>query len=253
MAATSPQTAIVIDAVTFLCSAVLIAVFVKRRPAAWDAAKGVPAMWAATCEGFAIIRRTPHMVPWFGLLALGPGLIVIAEGLAVPYADQLGGDVRLAGVIMATAPVGTALGFAIFGRLSIDMQNRLIYPGAYAAGLLVALAGGVGALTESPIPVILVLTLSGATLCYLVAIQARVAAVIPRSARGRVFGLGNAVMQVSQGTAIVLAGAIAESLPIGQVLVILGLVGVGIVAVIRWRDPYRQPSAQQPQPPLREG
>lgn len=236
VAATSPQTAIVIDAVTFVCSAVLILVFVERRPVAWDTDQAPPAMWAATREGFAIIGRTPHMMPWFGLLALGPGLIVIAEGLAVPYADQLGGDVRLAGVIMATAPVGTAIGFAIFGRLSVDQQNRLVYPCAYAAGLLVALAGALGALGGSPIPLLLVLTLSGATLSYLVAIQAQVAAVIPRSARGRVFGLGNSVMQLAQGGAILAAGVVAVSLPIGEVLVVLGLLGVGIVAVIGWRD-----------------
>lgn len=239
IAATSAQTAIVINSVTYLLSAVLIVIFVKSRPVAWEGEAGPPALWAGAWEGFAVIRRTPQMVPWFWLLGLGPGLIVIAEGLAVPYADQLGGDVRLAGVIMATAPVGNAIGFAIFGKLSVDRQNRLVYPCAYASGALVGVAGALGAVSESPIPVIVVLTASGATLSYLIAIQARIAAAIPRSARGRVFGIGNAVMQIAQGGAILLGGVIAESLPIGQVLVVLGVAGVVLVAVIRWRDVAR--------------
>lgn len=232
VAATSPQTALAIDSVTYAVSAVLIMIFVRHRPLPWGPDNPAPRVWKGALEGIQFVRNTPGMPHLFLLLALGPGLIVIAEGLAVPFADQLGGGTRMAGLIMATAPIGNVIGFAIAGKLSLATQKRLVYPLATTAGLTVALAGAAGALTESAVLVIMVLTVSGATLAYLNAIQSEIAAVLPREARGRVFGLGNAVMQLAQGAAIGTAGFIAEAGSIGGVLTIFGAGGMVLVGVI---------------------
>jgi MFS family permease len=233
VAATSPITALVINSVTFLSSAVLIMLFVRPRTQAWvDSGERRPAMWASTLEGLRFVARTPGMPVWFSLLALGPGIVVVAEGLAVPYADQHGGDARLAGVIMATAPLGNTVGLWLLGRLPLEGQRRLILPGALGCGLLVGLGGLSGHLTGSPVPVVLLLTLSGASLAYLAGIQAMVAKAIPPGARGRVFGLGNAVMQIAQGGAVALAGALAEAADIDLVLTMLGAVAVLLVGAL---------------------
>lgn len=232
VAATSPQTALLIDSVTYAVSAVLIMIFVRHRALPWSSDNPAPRVWRGALEGVRFVTRTPGMLYLFMLLALGPGLIVIAEGLAVPFADELGGGTKLAGLIMATAPIGNVVGFAIAGKLSYDTQQRLVYPLATAAGAGVAVAGLVGALTASAAAVVLILTLSGVTLAYLNAIQSKVAAVVPREARGRVFGLGNAVMMLSQGCAVALAGWMAEAGSIGFVLFALGLVGIGLVGLI---------------------
>jgi len=233
VAATSPIFALVINSVTFMSSAILITLFVNRRAHPWaeDGAER-PGWLASTREGLQFVARTPGMPIWFALLALGPGIVVVAEGLAVPYADQLGGGARLAGVIMATAPLGNVVGLALLGRLPLERQHRLIIPGALGCGLLVALSGVSGYLTGSPLPVIALLTLAGASLAYLAGIQALIAKAIPAAARGRVFGLGNAVIQIAQGAAVALAGAIAEGTDIDIVLAILGVVALLIAAVL---------------------
>jgi hypothetical protein len=233
VAATSPITALVVNCVTFMTSAVLILVFVRHRTHPW-LADGAPrpGIWAGTVEGLRFVARTPGMPILFVLLALGPGIVVVAEGLAVPFADQLGGGAQLAGVIMATAPLGNVIGLALLGRLPLEGQRRLIFPGALGCGLLVGLSGLGGYLTGSPLPVIVMLTLAGGALAYLAGIQALVAKAIPAGARGRVFGLGNAVMQIAQGGAVALAGAIAEGTSIDLVLLILGGVAVVVVGVL---------------------
>jgi hypothetical protein len=233
VAATSPIFALMINSVTFMLSAILIVVFVNRRPHPWaEDGTGPPGWLASTREGLRFVVRTPGMPIWFALLALGPGIVVVAEGLAVPYADQLGGGARLAGVIMATAPLGNVVGLALLGRLPLERQRRLIIPGALGCGVLVALSGVSGYLTGSPLPVIGLLTLAGASLAYLAGIQALIAKSIPAAARGRVFGLGNAVIQIAQGAAVALAGAIAEGTDIDIVLAILGVVALVIAAVL---------------------
>ncbi|MDQ3422082.1 MAG: MFS transporter [Actinomycetota bacterium] len=229
VALTGARFALLLDSVTYVVSAVLIVMFVRSRPQAWLEQGEKPRMWASALEGLRIVTTTPGMKGWFWLLALGPGLIVIAEGLAVPFADELGGGAMLAGVIMGTAPLGNVVGFAIFGRLPLERQQQLIYPCALSAGALVCLSGLAGHLTSSVPLVVLTLTLSGGTLGYLTAIQSMVASVVPRAARGRVFGLGNAVMQIAQGFAVVIAGVIAEW---GDVALALGVSGgVGVLAV----------------------
>jgi MFS family permease len=238
IAASSAELALVIDAVTYAASALLILAFVRHRPLPWGPGNPPPRLFAGTLEGVRFVTRTPGMPQLFVLLALGPGMIVVAEGLAVPFAHQLGGHAQLAGIIMATAPIGNVIGFAIAGRLSLERQRKLVYPLAAAGGITVALAGLAGALTGSAVLVVPVLIVSGATLAYLNAIQAEIAGVVPREARGRVFGLGNAVMMLAQGLAVAAAGALAEWDSISRVLVVVGLLGlvaVGAVAAARKR------------------
>jgi MFS family permease len=232
VAATSPTFALLINCLTYVSSAVLILAFVQSRPQPWGEDGKRPQLVAGTREGLRFVLRTPGMPVWFALLALGPGIVIVAEGLAVPYADQLGGGTRLAGIIMATAPLGNVVGLALLGRLSLEDQRRLIFPGALGCGLLVGLTGLSGHLAQSPVPVVLLLTCAGASLAYLAGIQALVARLIPSTARGRVFGLGNAVIQLAQGGAVGLAGLLAESTQIGIVLTVLGVAAALVAAVL---------------------
>jgi MFS family permease len=232
VAATQPQTALVIDSMTYALSAVLIGIFVRHRPLPWGPGNPAPRMRAAAAEGLRFVTRTPGMPHLFVLLALGPAMIVIAEGLAVPFADQLDGGTRLAGVIMATAPIGNVIGFAVAGRLSLATQKRLVYPLAAVGGLAVALAGLFGVVGRSPVAVVVVLIVGGGALAYMNAIQSEVASVVPRVARGRVFGLANAVMMLAQGLAVALAGLLAERESIGTVLALVGTSGMLMVGLV---------------------
>ena len=50
-----------------------------------------PGTWVSTVEGVRSVVPNPKMVQLFALLGLGPAMAVITEGLAVPFAADLGG------------------------------------------------------------------------------------------------------------------------------------------------------------------
>lgn len=237
--AVDPHPALYANAASYLVSALLIQAFVRARPVAWHKQDSRPSVWGGTKEGLVFIRDTPHIAAWFALLGVGPGIVVVAEALAVPWSEQLGWDERIAALMMSAVALGNVVGLMIYGRIQTERQFGLVYPLAFSAAATVALAGLAGWLTGQIVPVLVALFLSGATLSYLVAIQAKVSAVIPREARGRIFGLGNTVMQLSQGSAILLAGAIGENVRIGWVLIGLGCLGAAVISLIFASDRSR--------------
>jgi MFS family permease len=201
-----------------------------REVASPPAAKR-PGTWEATREGLRTVVRTPRMRRLFALLGLGPAMAVITEGLAVPFADQLGGDVTLAGLIMAAPPLGTVAGLFVLGRLPLATQCRLVTPLAVGCGLTIVLTGFAAALPAARVVVLVILVLSGVCVAYISAVQSEISALVPTLARGRVFGLANATMQVSQGAAIVLAGLVASSTRVSFALVVLAAVGTAAIVM----------------------
>jgi MFS family permease len=92
---------------------------------------------------------------------------------------------------------------------------------------------GVSAQTTDLVPpVVVLLTLASFCLGYLIPLQTEVAALIPNSVRGRIFGLAQAILQLAQGAAILIAGAIASRLDVGIALIITGAFGVLAVLVV---------------------
>jgi MFS family permease len=213
-----PRPAIAIDAVTYLVSAAIIRTLVRRRPAPVVPDGESTSVWSQTVEGLSIVRSIPGMPANFLLLMIGPASFSVVTGLAVPYAHVLGGGDRLAGVMMASGPLGAAIGMALTGRLDAERRRRLIAPSILAMGVLLACAGAAGGAVLAVVFFFLV----GLMLGYITTIQAAIAAAAPSHARGRVFGLGNTVMQLSQGAAIAVTGLFTEVLTVGHSLVATG-------------------------------
>ncbi|MGH3495631.1 MAG: MFS transporter, partial [Sciscionella sp.] len=241
------QPAIIFDAATFAVSGLIIIAFVKPRPAAWTGRpvevgdseqRRPPSVRQGMVEGLRVVTGTPRMQWLLVLMCLGPAILVVSEGVAVPFAHQLGDGTTLAGIVMAAPPVGTVVGLLVYGRLAPEVQRRYSVPLALMGALGVALAGVV-ALKVSWIPAtVIVLGLAGTSLAYLNALQAEIAAVIPAHLRGRAFGLANSALQLSQGGAIIIAGLIAESIRVPETLIAMGVVFAGavVVAGIRLND-----------------
>jgi len=72
-----------------------------------------------------------------GLLAMAwlVGLFVVPEGLAAPYAAQLGGTVAAVGFLMAADPLGSIVGAWLCGRMTEENRSRLLVPLAVLAGV----------------------------------------------------------------------------------------------------------------------
>ncbi len=246
---------IAIDAVTYVISAVILRVCLVARPAPWRVAgvapvrpltgrhragalrTGRPNTWTSMKEGLRMIVSTPRMRYLFSMLGIGPAVLVVSEGLAVPWAHQLEGSAALAGLIMAAPPLGNATGLLFFGRLSFDTQQRLVGPLAVGGAVAVGLTGMLSWMSASRVLIIGVLVVAGGSLSYLSAVQSEVARTIPTHTRGRVFGLGNAVMQLSQGAAVAIAGLLAASVHVASALVATGMLGATATLIVALRMP----------------
>ncbi len=236
-----------IDAVSYIVSAAIIAAAVRRRPAAWrstDAGQTTrPGTWQSTRQGIRTVVGSAQLRRLYALLALGPAVLIVTEGLAVPFAVELGGRVTLAGLIMAAPPLGTVVGLVLLGRLPLGQQRRLVSPLALGCGLTVALAGFASMLPGARVPVLLLLVLAGGCVSYISAIQAEISALIPTALRGRLFGLANAVLQLAQGGAIVLGGILVGWVQVDGALVMLAVPGTAAIAFALRSVPQPQAAA----------
>jgi MFS family permease len=240
--------ALAFDTVSYFVSALMVFFLVRPREAPWrtrheltsaehgDSASGSPLVrpttWASTVEGLRTVAGNPRMVRLFALLGLGPAIAVITEALAVPLADLLGGGLRLAGLIMAAPPLGTVVGLFLLGRVPMTIQRRLLPSLAIGTGVTMVLAGVATELPRGDLLVLVVLFVCGGCVSYISTIQSEISSMVESGLRGRIFGLANATLQLSQGLAIVLAGLIAISGELALAIVVIAALFTGIIAVV---------------------
>ena len=238
VAALRPSASLAINAATFLASAVLVGFGIRHRPAARGERAAVRALFSDAATGLRLVlgRADLRSLTGLGLLC---AFYVVPEGLAVPYARELGGGATAAGLLLAAAPFGSALGGLAFGRLVAPARRlRLMGPLAVVAtGVLVLCATG------PSLPVVLaVLAVSGVASAYQLAANAAFVSALPPESRGQAFGIVQAALSAGQGAAIIAAGAAAHYWPPGWVIAAAGALGA-VAAVplgLAWRSANRQ-------------
>lgn len=222
------RTALVIDAATFAASALLVRLWVRRRPAAADQSAGRRSPLGDMAAGVRLVfgdrtLRTLMMLGW--LVAF----YVVPMGLAAPYAASFRSSLPVpvvTGLVFAACPFGTALGAVVVGRLIPQARRqRLMGPMAVAAcGLLLLCL-----LRPGLVAALLIIAASGACATYQLAANAAFVAAVPPQRRGQAFGLANGGMQVTQGLWIIAAGAAASSSAITPAVAIAISGGLGAV------------------------
>lgn len=232
VAAVGPGYALLVNAATFLLSAVLITTGVRQRPVPAEAERPPP-WWATLRAGTVLVwdnRRLRALVS----LACVSGCYITAEGLAVPYAAKIGGGPTAAGLLLAAAPAGTTIGMLLLGRF-VPPTLRLRWMGPMAVLACVPLLPclwypGLGW-------TILLWVLSGAASAYHLTANAEFVRTLPDSSRGQAFGLAVTALRLSQGAGILLAGVAAEPWGSGPAISLAGAVGVlaAVGAGIAWR------------------
>jgi hypothetical protein len=220
VAALGPHGALAIDAATFAASAVLLRTGVRSRPAAIRPAHRQPAI-RQLIDGARLVLgnrllRTPMLLGWL------MGFYTVPEALAVPYAARLGGGAIAAGLVFAAGPAGNAIGTALFGRLVPGPQQRL-----WTSPLAMACCGVLGlcALQLNLALSLILFAVSGALGAYQITANAVFIQGVPDSRRGQAFGLASTGLQVSQGIAYVIAGAMAFALTPAAVIAVMGAAG----------------------------
>lgn len=245
----SPSAALLIDAGTFVASALLVWFGVRHRPAATrpatNGARGqLGATWHSLRSGVSLVWRD-RMLRTLVWLACLSGFYIISEGLAAPYARELGGGALATGFVFAALPIGNALGMLLLTRLvSPDTRLRLVPLLAVASSAVLVLC----ALTHNLVATLVVLVACGGFAAYQVVAAAAFVRAVPDSGRGQAFGLANTGIRVSQGLGVVLAGAFAQNWPPSGVVATFGAVGavVGLAAMLSYRRAREVPAAVRP-------
>lgn len=236
VAVLDPSAALLIDAATFLVSAVWLSTGLQRRPAPLSArGLGPRSLWQDAADGLRFIGGSPRLLAIVALLWLGTLFGYAWEGVAAPLADELGRDATGLGVLLAANPLGVTIGGLVLARLVPSaVRERLMAPlvvlsllPLLAGGLLAATAGGG---TSSFAVLVGLLFLSGLGASWVIPLNVAFVQAVPNAYRGRAFGVAVSGLYGVQGIGALAAGAAAEGVTPPGVLALCG--GLGLLAVV---------------------
>lgn len=211
----SPASCLLIDSATFALCALVIRLFVQRRPAALS--KSDPAATATT--NLSVVWGTPARRVIF--LSTFAGVFLTApEALAAPLVSEHGLGSQWVGIFMASGGLCSVAGLAIFGRLTASEQYARVFPVAFLApGLLLLPIGWL----HNPIVLLLLIGVSGAAWSVLTVIAVTsFAGLLSDAERGRGMGVAGSVNLTSQGVGAALAGVLADQLSSSVAIALLG-------------------------------
>jgi MFS family permease len=232
---------LIIDAATFVASALIVRIWTARRPAAAAGEAGGDRAGAARRHGLlagtrlVLARpalRDPMLFGWLAAFYNAP------EGIAVPLAHSLGGGSVTVGMVLAAEPFGAILGSLAFSRLVAPPRRmRWMGPLATAASaVLVLFAFRLGLLA-----VLAVLFAAGVFAAFQLAANAAFVQAAPPAYRSQAFGLAQGGMSLGQGLLMVLAGAAADRWSPGPVIAVFGVLGT-LAALLVIADRARAPA-----------
>ncbi|MGH3195144.1 MAG: MFS transporter, partial [Streptosporangiaceae bacterium] len=222
------RTSLVIDAVTFAASALIVRAWVQARPPAAVVPRHEPARRAGIFTGVRLVLARPALrTPlFFGLLA---AFYNAPEGVAAPLAHAVGGGAVAVGVILAANALGQAIGTVTFSRF-VAPATRLRFMGPLAisaCGVLVLFFWKPDLYLS-----LLILVASGLCACYQLAANAVFVSAAPQEQRSQAFGLAQGGMSLGQGIVLIAAGAAADHHSPARVIAVCGAVGAGVALAI---------------------
>ena len=215
--------ALLLDAATFLLSALILVLGLRPRPAAHRraASLGGPDLAGGVRLVFGSSRlRALAGLAWLCTFYVAP------EGLAAPLAATTHAGPLAVGLLMAANPAGTIAGSVLISRLEPARRLHWMTPLA-----VLSMAPLVMVAVHPSLPVLLaLLALSGLGSAYNLPANAAFVAAVPAQLRGRAFGVVQSGMYVGQGLALVVAGLLAQVVNPCTVVAVLGAAGLLVVA-----------------------
>lgn len=223
VASVGPEQALLIDAGTFVVSAVLIAsgLVARQTPAPTGTAQtGTRAPNLVLGGARLVVRdRRLRLLVAFGCLS---GFYVCKDGLAVPYAALMDHGAAAAGLLLAAGPAGAVVGMVVLTRL-VRPEHRLPLLGPLAVAACLVLVGtplmpGIAATCA-------LWAVSGLFSAFQVPANAEYVRTVPDAMRGQAFGAASSAVRAAQGLGVVAAGFAADHLAPATVIAIFGAVG----------------------------
>ena len=222
------RVSLLVDAVTFIVSAIITRVWVRRRPAANSgpeepgSAARFPERAGGLRAGVKLVFTSPVLLSPM-LLGWLSAFYNVPEGIAAPLGRALGGGDVAAGLILAAGAFGASLGAVAFGRLVPPRQRMRWMTPLATTGCAVLIFF----ILQPPLLAALaILTVSGLFDCYQIAANAAFVSAVPQHQRSQAFGIAQGGMSLGQGGAMILAGAAAQHYAPGDVIAATGVLGV---------------------------
>ena len=224
---------LVIDAVTFLLSSVLIRFGTRARPAAARPETVEPSPLARMIAGFRLVFGDPALrtLLLFGWLVV---FYTVPEGIAAPCAKNLGGGSIATGLVLASTALSTTIATPLFTRFIRPRQRiNLMGPLAILTCGTLVLTGLHPGFAVS----LVIFSLSAGFGAYQIAANTAFVVRTPNERRAQAFGIASMGVIVGQGVAFVAAGAAAELVSPAAVIAIGGGMGaiVACILTLRWR------------------
>ncbi|GGW62792.1 hypothetical protein GCM10010381_54940 [Streptomyces xantholiticus] len=142
----TPRTTLFINAATFDLSITMVLAFVRPRAAGASSTEHGSDIVRETARGNRALLNDPVLRRLLLLQWVPTALIVLPEGLAAPYAAELGGGPESVGLLLAFPAAGTVIGEAAVARfLGPEERGRWV-------PALILLAGASCSSSPSPLP-----------------------------------------------------------------------------------------------------
>jgi MFS family permease len=223
------RTSLVVDAATFVISAVIVRRWVHDRPAARGGRHRQALSVSGIAAGVRLVfadpgLRTPMLVGW--LLAF----YNVPEGVAAPLGKTLGGGAVAVGLILAAGTLGASVGAVTFSRFVAPPQRQrwMIPLAAGACAVLILFV------FRPALPVtLIILTVSGVFDCCQLAANSAFVVHAPPHLRSQAFGVAQGGMSLGQGAAMIMAGAAAQHFAPAVVIAVSGALGVIAAVAIK--------------------
>ena len=224
------RTSLVIDAATFVASALIVRTWIRLRPVKVPAARGErePSRLAGVIAGIRLVftsqaLRTTMLFGWLAAFYNAP------EGVVTPLARAVGGGAVAVGVILAAQALGETAGAIMFSRfVAPPTRLRIMGPLAVATSAVLVLFVWQPGLLVS----LLILFASGLFASYQLAANAGFVSAAPPEQRSQAFGLAQGGMSLGQGIVMILAGAVADHHSPARVISVCGAVGAVLALLI---------------------
>lgn len=239
VALTGAREALVIDAVTFAVSAVVLRVGLGQLAAAKATVEGG---LLQIRKGFRTVAASRELRKLLGLSWL-VGFWVVPEGLAAPYAAAHGGGATSVGMLLAAISIGNVVGIVILTRwVPHEMRGRFLAVLPVLTGVpLILCAGEPGSAVAG-----VLWGISGVFAAYLILVMTEYARLAPTHARGQAIGLASSGLIAAQGVGLLVGGAIASLWGTAAAIAIAGGTGSAcaawLVSVHRPRVAVDKPS-----------
>jgi predicted MFS family arabinose efflux permease len=218
VATTGARMALIIDAVTFATSALLLRAGMTHRPAA--AAAGRRGLEQIRI-GLRTITGDRRLRLLSGLTWLA-GFWIIPEGLAAPYATAHGGGPTAVGILLAANPTGTLIGILVLTRWVPTAQRpRLLGVLAVVSGVPLIFCG----LEPGVAPAAVLWGICGLLSAYLVLVVTEFVAIVPANVRGQAIGLASSGLLAAQGIGLLIGGVLASVWGVAPAIAVAGAAG----------------------------